>query len=140
MRKWKILLITVLSLWCVTLYLLGQPGPGFAIKGEPSDQGTVKQVKPQDTAELNILHAKNIVRLHSLYHQMTVTFKNKDVDKLKDHLLALQQALDLVESTEQNHPQWAPLWAQRRAKLLALSKEMEVHVLDLNKDHDKRNG
>lgn len=136
--RWRIVLfIIVTGYWGVLLHPLGQIRESFALDGQPSGTEVVPHATSQEMADLDALHARNIGRLHSLYHQMKQAAKDKDTDQLTEQLHALKQALDVVESTEQDHPQWTVSWAQRHAKLLALSQDMETLVQDLKKEpHD----
>ena len=137
-RMWKsVLFIIILGSSGVLLHLLGQPKESFALDGQSSDQGTVQQPMPEEEVDLDALHARNIASLHSLYHQMKGAVKKKDAAQIIEQLHALQQTLGIVESTERNHPQWPLSWGQRHAKLLSLSKEMEILAHNLtNIRHD----
>lgn len=117
------------------LLLLGPLRKGALLESSSNSEAAEPSVS-QETADLDTLHARNIARLHTLYHQLRGAVKEKETEEMTEQLSAMKEALRVVEETERNHPQWKIRWAERHATLLALSREMEALVLDLNKGHD----
>lgn len=97
-------------------------------------------VRDEGLQAIEVIHKQNIGQLHGLHHELRATLKqlrkgrsdHETAQQLASQLSAMNQVLEIVAATEQDHPQWASSWSHRHARLVLLTQETKTLLLTAN--------